>query len=86
MATTLATNLVLSALAQQCASGWGTGLTSSELEAELVLEPLNLVLVALRLEEGAAAEFPIERLEGIHTVAQLAAVVAEWGPMQRGLS
>jgi len=48
------------------------------LEADLGLDPLDLVLVALRLEEIEEAEFPVADLEAVTTVAELVGVVREW--------
>jgi acyl carrier protein len=48
------------------------------LEADLGLDPLDLVLVALRLEEIEDAEFPVARLEMVHTVGDLVDVVRDW--------
>lgn len=49
-----------------------------DLEADLGLDPLDLVLVVLRLEEIGEGEFPVGDLEGIKTVKDLAAVVRRW--------
>lgn len=48
------------------------------LEADLGLDPLDLVLVVLRLEEIEGAEFPVADLETVTTVADLVAVVRGW--------
>ena len=48
------------------------------LEADLGLDPLDLVLVVLRLEEIEGAEFPVADLETVTTVADLVSVVREW--------
>lgn len=48
------------------------------LEGDLGLDPLDLVLVVLRLEELGDAEFPIADLEGIHTVNDLACLLRSW--------
>jgi len=48
------------------------------LEEDLGLDPLDLVLVVLRLEELGEAEFPVAELEGIRTVNDLANVVRAW--------
>lgn len=49
-----------------------------QLDEELGLDPLDLVLVVLRLEELGDAEFPIAALEGIRTVGDLVSVVRSW--------
>ncbi len=46
-----------------------------DLHADLHLDPLDLVLIALRLEDMEQREFPIHRLEYVETVADLADVV-----------
>ncbi len=48
------------------------------LEEDLGLDPLDLVLVVLRLEELGEVEFPVADLEGIRTVGDLVAVVRRW--------
>jgi acyl carrier protein len=57
---------------------------SDSLTEDLGLDPLDLVLVALRLEELAEAEFPVADLEHARTVGDLVAIVREWaGDSQR---
>lgn len=53
---------------------------SDDLERDLGLKPLDLAIITLRLEAdaGAWSEFPMARLEGVQSVAQLAEVVAGW--------
>ncbi len=51
------------------------------LEADLGLDPLDLVLVALRLEEIEEGEFPVARLETVATVADLVGIVRGWSTM-----
>ena len=48
------------------------------LEEDLGLDPLDLVLVALRLEEEEQSEFPLGGLESIRTVADFTELVEEW--------
>jgi acyl carrier protein len=48
------------------------------LEADLGLDPLDLVLVVLRLEEIEHAEFPVADLESVATVADLVGLVRAW--------
>ena len=47
---------------------------------ELLLDPLDLVLVALRLEEieRTSGEFPLARLEQTTTVGELVVLVDQW--------
>jgi acyl carrier protein len=52
--------------------------TDADLQKDLGLEPLDLVLIAFRLEEFADAEFSISDLEGVVTVGDFEAVVREW--------
>ncbi|MBL8608165.1 MAG: hypothetical protein JNL38_12645 [Myxococcales bacterium] len=49
-----------------------------ELERDLGLDPLDLVLVVLRLEEIAGADLPLVELDGLRTVADLERVVRSW--------
>lgn len=53
------------------------------LEADLGLDPLDLVLVVLRLEELEDAEFPVADLEGVVTVADLVGLVRAWSRSER---
>jgi len=52
--------------------------STHHLSRDLGLDPLDLVLVALRLEEGADVEFPIAELESVHTVDDFAELVQAW--------
>lgn len=51
---------------------------AQNLEADLGLDPLDLVLVVLRLEEIGDGEFPVGDLENVYTVKDLAEVVRTW--------
>ena len=51
----------------------------SHLQRDLELDPLDLVLIALRIENIKGVEFPIAELEEAHTVADLARVVRSLG-------
>ena len=51
------------------------------LEEDLGLDPLDLILIALRIEEGEErdhGEVPLARLETLRTVADLDAIVESW--------
>lgn len=48
-----------------------------ELLADLGIYPLGLVLIALDIEDIEGVELPIERLEDVKTVADLARVVRD---------
>ncbi len=48
------------------------------LDDDLGLDPLDLVLVVLRLEEVAAVDLPVVELDTIRTVADLDALVRRW--------
>ena len=52
--------------------------TDQRLDEELGLDPLDLVLVVLRLEELGNIEFPVADLEGLLTVGDLVGLVGEW--------
>jgi len=58
----------------------------ARLSEDLGLDPLDLVLVVLRLEEVAEAELPIGELEGVETVRELTDVVLAWTREARTLS
>jgi acyl carrier protein len=44
---------------------------TQHVERDLGMDPLDLVLIGLRLEDVASAAFPFERLEGVETVGDL---------------
>jgi acyl carrier protein len=48
------------------------------LAEDLGLDALDLVLVALRLEENIGVDFPLARLDGVVTVDDLVALAASW--------
>ena len=47
----------------------------SDLQRDLHLDPLDLVLIALRIEEVEGSEFPIGRLEQARSVGDLVRIV-----------
>jgi acyl carrier protein len=47
---------------------------STHLQRDLELDPLDLVLIALRIEDMMETEFPIARLEGASTVGDLMSI------------
>lgn len=51
---------------------------NDRLAEDLGMDPLDLVLVALRIEEWASGEFPVGDLESAVTVGDLVDVVACW--------
>jgi acyl carrier protein len=51
---------------------------TQSLEEGLGLDPLDLVLIVLRLEELGEVEFPVGDLAGVATVADLTARVRDW--------
>jgi len=48
------------------------------LKEDLSLDPLDLVLVALRLEEVGTSEFPVDSLANVSTVADFVDAVRAW--------
>jgi acyl carrier protein len=44
-------------------------------DRDLALDALDLVLIAIRIEEMSGIEFPIARLESVRTVADLTKIV-----------
>jgi acyl carrier protein len=46
-----------------------------DVEKDLGLDPLDLVLIALRIEENVSIEFPIARLESVHRLDDLIDIV-----------
>jgi acyl carrier protein len=59
-------------------------LGAHELTRDLGVDPLDLVLVALDLEEIEDGEFPIAELENIRTVDDLANLVRDWREARAG--
>jgi acyl carrier protein len=53
---------------------------TDRLEGDLGLDPLDLVLVVLRLEELALVELPVADLEYVETVDDLVVIVRSWCP------
>ena len=49
-----------------------------DLHGDLRLEPLDLVLFALELEQNADSPFPFEALDHVKTVSDLLLVVTKW--------
>ncbi len=52
--------------------------SEARLAEDLGLDPLDLVLVVLRLEEIAGSELPLDELEGVATVGQMVHLVRTW--------
>lgn len=52
--------------------------STQTLEDDLGLDPLDLVLIALRLEEDVGVEFPVALLEDVKTVGDLDGLVRSW--------
>jgi acyl carrier protein len=53
------------------------------LEDDLGLDPLDLTLIALGLEEEHGEEFPLPRLRALRTVSELDDLVERWLAGQR---
>jgi len=51
---------------------------SDELERDLRLQPCDLVLIALKLEELVGVEFPVAALESVKTVGGLMRLAHLW--------
>lgn len=73
-----AEELVRVALALHLDADMGRITPESQLFEELGMDPLDLVLVVLRLEEIEEVEFPIAELEGVATVGELVGMVRGW--------
>src|SRR5262249_51824543 len=54
-----------------------------DLQRDLGLDPLDLVLIALDLEETYRAEFPIAELELVRTVGDLSTLARAWREANR---
>lgn len=52
--------------------------STQSLEDDLGLDPLDLVLIALSLEEDVGVEFPVALLETVKTVGDLDSLVRSW--------
>ena len=51
---------------------------AQRLKEDLALDPLDLVLIALRLEEVGDSEFPVDALAEVSTVADFVDAVRAW--------
>ena len=58
---------------------------SHDLRKDLGLDPLDLVLVVLRLEDDADVEFPVAELEHVDTLDDLARLVRRWSKREASL-
>jgi acyl carrier protein len=67
--------LVRTAIANHMRIAPATMTRRTHLQRDLELDPLDLVLIALRIESIKGVEFPIARLDGARTVADLISVV-----------
>ncbi|HKQ69401.1 MAG TPA: phosphopantetheine-binding protein [Polyangiaceae bacterium] len=67
--------VVREALAAHLAVDPGQIEPTHRLAADLALQPLDVVLVACRLEELEGVELPIDRLDAIDTVEDLSALL-----------
>jgi acyl carrier protein len=68
-------DLVLETVAQHLLVGVKDVALSQHLRDDLDLDPLDLVLIALRLEDILAVEFPISALDSIESVGDLGVVL-----------
>jgi acyl carrier protein len=68
-------DMVRDVVAQHMLVGVSEVALTQSLRDDLDLDPLDLVLIALRLEDIEEVEFPITALEEIETVGDLAAVL-----------
>ena len=75
-----AADLVRLALAIHLDIGAGSIEDDARLKEDLALDPLDLVLIALRFEELAKLEFPVGELEHATTVAAVICIVRAWWP------
>jgi acyl carrier protein len=70
--------LVQRALAARLRQPMAAIVESHEIERDLGLDGLDLLLIALQLEEDAGFEFPAALLKRVRTVADLVELVAGW--------
>jgi acyl carrier protein len=75
---TLPDDIVRHALARYLCTPAEVILPELHLRADLGLDPLDVVLVVLRLERMVGREFPMALLEIIHTVDELNRLVRAW--------
>lgn len=70
--------LVRHALATHLCTPLDALVDAHRLEDDLGLDPLDLVLIMLDLEQRLGAEFPIARLENARTVGDIVRLVGQW--------
>lgn len=70
--------MVTTALAIHLGTGADGLSLEHDLERDLGLDPLDLVLIALRFEDAQEAEFPMRLLAHVKTVADLVLLVQSW--------
>jgi len=80
-------NLVELAIVRHVGPGCISVHASQRLDEDLGLDPLDVILIVIRLEEQAGVEFPVGSLDHVRTVRDLAEAIREWQPaLDVGLS
>jgi acyl carrier protein len=57
---------------------------AQRLDEDLGLDPLDVILIVIRLEEQAGVEFPVGSLDRVRTVRDLADAIRMWQPELAG--
>jgi acyl carrier protein len=73
-------NLVEMAIVRHVGPKCGSVHASQRLDEDLGLDPLDVILIVIRLEEQAGVEFPVGSLDQVRTVGDLADAIREWQP------
>ncbi len=73
-------NLVELAIARHLGSKCKEVHASQRLDEDLGLDPLDVILIVIRLEDEAGIEFPVGSLDRVRTVRDLAEAIREWQP------
>lgn len=73
-------NLVELAIARHVGPKHAEVHASQRLDEDLGLDPLDVILIVIRLEEQAGVEFPVGSLDGVRTVRDLAEAIRDWQP------
>ncbi len=73
-------NLVEAAIARHMGRNGTTVHAAQRLDEDLGLDPLDLILIVIRLEDQAGVEFPVGSLDQVRTVRDLADAIRLWQP------
>jgi len=73
-------NIVETAIVRHLGQQQLTIQETQRLDQDLGLDPLDIIMIVIRLEDQIGIEFPIGSLDRIRTVAELADAIRAWQP------